>query len=76
MACRQARLRAERLFDALWTNTDAIDVALAREILAGEHVWAEHGILDPSAGTGELLPPAVPGPSTEPNLARRVRRTG
>lgn len=75
-ACRQARLRADRLFDALWTNTDAIDVALAREILAGEHVWAEHGILDPSEGTGELLPPAVPGPSTEPNLARRVRRTG
>ena len=51
-------------------------MALAREILAGEHVWAEHGILDPSEGTGELLPPAVPGPSTEPNLARRVRRTG
>ncbi|MGM0385840.1 MAG: acyl-CoA dehydrogenase family protein [Actinomycetota bacterium] len=71
-ACRQARLRAERLFDALWTNTDAIDVALAREILAGDHVWAEHGILDPSEDTGELIAPSAPGPSTEPNLARRV----
>ena len=28
--CRQARLRVERLFDALWQNTDVIDERLAR----------------------------------------------
>lgn len=71
-ACRHARLRAERLFDALWTNTDAADVTLAREILAGEYTWAERGILDPSEGTGPWIAPSGPGPSAEPNLARRV----
>src|SRR6185295_6710030 len=33
--CRQARLRAEALFDALWNNTDALDVRAAQRVLDG-----------------------------------------
>lgn len=73
-ACKQARLRAERLFDALWTNTDASDVRLAREILAGEHVWAEAGILDPSEGTGPWIAAASAGPTQVPDVSRRRAR--
>ncbi|HZK05677.1 MAG TPA: acyl-CoA dehydrogenase family protein [Actinomycetaceae bacterium] len=73
-ACKQSRLHAGRLFDALWTNTDASDVALAREILDGDYIWAEAGIIDTSEGTGPWISPHDPGPSTEPNLARSVER--
>jgi alkylation response protein AidB-like acyl-CoA dehydrogenase len=46
--CRQARVRADRLFDELWHNSDAADRTLARGVLAGRHTWLEEGILDPS----------------------------
>ncbi len=67
--CRQARLRVEGLFDALWRNTDKVDEALARQILDGEHLWFEADILDPSEGTGPWI--AESSDSTAPNLARR-----
>lgn len=73
-ACRQSQLRVERLFDALWTNTDASDVALAKEVLDGGHTWLEKGIIDQSEGSGPLISPAVRGPSRRPNLWRRVAR--
>ena len=53
--CRQARLEVDRLFRALWVNNDADDERLAREVLTGEHEWAEAGILDPSQGTGPWI---------------------
>jgi alkylation response protein AidB-like acyl-CoA dehydrogenase len=53
--CRQARLRVERLFDALWQNTDAADERLATAILAGQHTWLEAGVLDQSEGTGPWI---------------------
>lgn len=46
--CRQARLRADQLFDALWRNADDSDKALARGVLDGRYTWLEEGILDPS----------------------------
>jgi alkylation response protein AidB-like acyl-CoA dehydrogenase len=46
--CGQARVRADRLFDELWHNSDAADRTLARGVLAGRHTWLEEGILDPS----------------------------
>jgi hypothetical protein len=46
--CRQARIRADQLFDELWRNSDATDRALAREVLDGRHEWLEEGIVDPS----------------------------
>lgn len=67
--CRQARLRIERLFDALWTNTDVIDEKLAKAVLAGEHVWFEADVLDPSEGTGPWI--AERSAESRPNVARR-----
>jgi alkylation response protein AidB-like acyl-CoA dehydrogenase len=46
--CSQARVRAERLFDELWHNSDDSDRALARGVLEGRYTWLEEGILDPS----------------------------
>jgi alkylation response protein AidB-like acyl-CoA dehydrogenase len=46
--CRQARVRAEQLFDQLWRNCDDSDRTLARGVLEGRYTWLEEGILDPS----------------------------
>ena len=69
--CQQATLRAEALFQALWTNTDSTDVQLTRNVLEGRYTWLEDGILDQSEGTGPWIAPWELGPSAEPNLARR-----
>lgn len=69
--CQQATLRAEALFDALWTNTDSTDVAVASDVLEGRYIWLEEGILDQSEGTGPWIASWEPGPSTEANVARR-----
>ncbi|WP_053207731.1 acyl-CoA dehydrogenase family protein [Jiangella muralis] len=68
---RQARLRVERLFDALWHNTDGADEALAKAVLAGEHTWFEADVLDQSEGTGPWIAPPPTGPPAE-NVARRA----
>jgi hypothetical protein len=46
--CRQARMRADQMFDALWHNTDDTDRVLSRRVLDGRYTWLEEGILDPS----------------------------
>ena len=46
--CRQARVRADQLFDQLWDNSDDSDRTLARGVLAGRYTFLEDGILDPS----------------------------
>jgi hypothetical protein len=46
--CRQARVRADQLFDELWRNSDSTDRTLARGVLDGRFTWLEEGILDPS----------------------------
>ncbi len=43
--CRQARLRADALFAALWDNTDSIDVKAARRVLDGRYAFLEEGIV-------------------------------
>lgn len=68
--CRQARLRVERLFGALWANTDDADVDLTRGVLDGRYKWLEGGALDPSEGTGPWIAEWEPGPSTEENVLR------
>jgi alkylation response protein AidB-like acyl-CoA dehydrogenase len=70
--CRQARLRIEALFDALWDNTDGEDQALTSGILAGRYTWLEEGVLDPSEGTGPWITDWRAGASTEKSVARRV----
>ncbi|MGD1170022.1 acyl-CoA dehydrogenase family protein [Mycobacterium seoulense] len=69
--CRQATLRVEGLFDALWTNTDGCDVRLTREVMQGRYAWLEEGIIDQSEGTGPWIAHWEQGASTETNLARR-----
>ena len=54
--CRQARRRADVLFDELFDNDDDQAYALAQDVLAGKLSWDEEGILDLS-GDG----PAVAG---------------
>jgi alkylation response protein AidB-like acyl-CoA dehydrogenase len=67
---RQARLRVDRLFDALWRNTDAVDVRVAKAVLDDRYVWLEAGIVDP-APEGAWIADATPGPGTGENVARR-----
>lgn len=69
--CQQARLRVERLFDALWDNTDDVDYGLARGALEGRYTWLEGGVIDPSEGTGPWIAEWRVGESKEENLARR-----
>ncbi|MFD4467201.1 acyl-CoA dehydrogenase family protein [Rhodococcus sp. NPDC058505] len=71
--CQQARLRIDRLFAGLWENTDDLDHRIASNVLGGEYAWLESGVLDQSEGTGPWIASWSPGPSTEPNLARRFR---
>ncbi|GJN96338.1 putative acyl-CoA dehydrogenase FadE10 [Mycobacterium marinum] len=69
--CGQATLRVEALFHGLWTNTDVGDVRLTNDVLEGRYAWLEDGIIDPSEGTGPWIAYWEPGPSTQPNVARR-----
>src|SRR6266567_2140940 len=69
--CIQARLRAEERFGQLWSNSDASDVALARQVLAGRHTWLEQGIIDPSI-PGPWIAEAEPGPSKAENVHRHI----
>jgi hypothetical protein len=69
--CRQATLRVQALFEALWTNTDDVDARLAANVLKGRYTWAEEGIIDQSEGTGPWIAHWEAGESTEPNLGRR-----
>jgi alkylation response protein AidB-like acyl-CoA dehydrogenase len=71
--CAQARLRADRLFDGLWDNTDAADQRLARRVLDGDLTWLEAGVVDGSEGTGPWISAWQPGPSAKTNQARRYR---
>jgi len=71
--CRQARLRAEAKLDALWTNTDAADVRVARQVGEGVYTFLEEGVLmppweEPWVATYE------PGPATVPDVRRRIPR--
>lgn len=69
--CEQSRLRVGALFAALWTNSDRTDTQLAHAVLQDGCVWLEDGILDPSEATGPWIAHWEPGPSAEPDLARR-----
>jgi hypothetical protein len=68
---RQARLRIDALFAALWHNTDAADVRLADQVLEGRHTWLEAGVLDPSEGTGPWIAQWDTGSSETESVARR-----
>ncbi|MFE3292226.1 acyl-CoA dehydrogenase family protein [Rhodococcus sp. NPDC059234] len=69
--CLQSRLRIDRLFAALWDNSDEVDHTLTEAVLDGRYTWLEAGVIDPSEGTGPWIAQWSPGQSAEPNLARR-----
>jgi hypothetical protein len=71
--CHQSRLRVDRLFEELWTNTDDRDRRVAQGVLAGDYRWLEAGVLDPSEGTGPWIAPWSPGPSESESVWRAVR---
>ncbi|GIF68646.1 acyl-CoA dehydrogenase [Asanoa ishikariensis] len=69
--CRQAKVRADALFTALWDNTDAVDVKAAKRILDGRYAWLEEGVVHPD----DDLPWVAtwkPGPSTAEDVRRRI----
>ncbi len=68
--CRQARIRADQLFDELWRNCDDTDRALARGVLEGRYTWLEEGILDPSID-GPWI--AQDGGTDKPDVHRVIR---
>ncbi|QGF22395.1 acyl-CoA dehydrogenase family protein [Raineyella fluvialis] len=71
--CRQARVRVDALFTALWTNSDADDRAAAKKVLAGEYLFLEEGILQ-QADDRPWVTTWEPGPSTKPDRRRRLPR--
>jgi alkylation response protein AidB-like acyl-CoA dehydrogenase len=68
--CRQARVRADQLFDELWRNADDTDRTLARDVLDGRYRWLEEGILDPSI-EGPWI--AQDGAVAKPDVHRVIR---
>ncbi len=71
--CRQSRRRVAELCDQLWVNTDDHDTAWAAKVLGDSYLWLEEGVLDASIEGPWIAEPA-PGPSTRPNLHRKIRR--
>jgi alkylation response protein AidB-like acyl-CoA dehydrogenase len=71
--CRQARIRVEELFDGLWRNTDAADVAAAKRVLAGAYTTVEGGVIPPPS-EGDWVAGWKPGPSTAEDVRRRLPR--
>ncbi|MCZ7418462.1 MULTISPECIES: acyl-CoA dehydrogenase family protein [unclassified Micromonospora] len=68
--CRQAKVRVDALFTALWENTDSIDVTAAKRILAGRYAALEDGVVTPPTDL-PWVAPWTPGPSTVTDDARR-----
>ncbi|MEW6636253.1 MAG: acyl-CoA dehydrogenase, partial [Actinomycetota bacterium] len=54
--CRLSRRRVEALFAAVFRNDDRCLYEVSREILGGEHVWLERGILGLEAPEGSMVP--------------------
>jgi alkylation response protein AidB-like acyl-CoA dehydrogenase len=71
--CRQARLRAEALFTALWDNTDTLDNKVAKRVLDGRYAFLEEGVITPQSDLG-MVAAWQPGPATVPDVRRRIPR--
>src|SRR3954447_8551703 len=56
--CRQARRRANGLFEELWHNDDDLNTKRAFGVLDGRYSWVEDGIVDPS-GDGPMIPEEI-----------------
>jgi hypothetical protein len=56
--CRQARRRADVLFEELWHNDDDLNTKRAFGVLDGRYTWVEEGVVDPS-GEGPMIPQEI-----------------
>jgi alkylation response protein AidB-like acyl-CoA dehydrogenase len=63
--CRQARHRIEEAFRSLFRNDDVRTYRVAQQVLAGEHLWLEQGLVR------EVFEKAVARPEAEAATARR-----
>jgi hypothetical protein len=72
--CRQARLRAEAQFEALWTNTDAADAQMARRVGEGACRFLEEGVVLPPSFDQPWVAVYEPGPSKVTDVRRRIPR--
>src|SRR4051794_16848584 len=63
---RQARRRADVLFEELWHNDDDLNTKRAFAVLDGRYKWVEDGIVDPS-GEGPMIQPQPGGIETKRN---------
>jgi hypothetical protein len=71
--CRQARLRTEQHFRALWSNTDDLDRKLARKVAERRYGFLEDGIM-PLPTEGAWVSAWETGPATVPDVRRRIAR--
>jgi hypothetical protein len=71
--CRQARIRVDGLFDALWSNTDDSDRKLAARLVDGDFAWLEAGVLDQTEGTGPWIADWSSGATDKPSVRRTYR---
>ncbi|HZE15934.1 MAG TPA: acyl-CoA dehydrogenase, partial [Mycobacterium sp.] len=70
--CRQARVRVDALFHALWDNTDAADRKLSAALVDGKYAWLHDGIIDLTEGTGPWTADESLRPSDVETVRRRV----
>ncbi|MFH8611801.1 acyl-CoA dehydrogenase family protein [Streptomyces sp. NPDC018029] len=70
--CRQARIRADELFDRLWTNTDELDRKVVKGVLSGTYTWLESGVVDPS-GDGPWIADTKLPETPRPDVRRVIK---
>ncbi|XVU28085.1 acyl-CoA dehydrogenase family protein [Actinoplanes sp. CA-054009] len=70
--CRQARLRTEALFAALWENNDSVDVRAAKRLLQGRYGLLEEGVIAPRRDERPWVAAWKSGPSTAEDVRRRI----
>jgi alkylation response protein AidB-like acyl-CoA dehydrogenase len=71
--CRAERRKVDALFDALWSNDDALAYRTGREVLSGQHAWLEQGGI-PFPFTVEDLRPRLPPRGVPPAPAAEDER--
>ena len=69
--CRQARVRADGLFAALWDNTDDVDTRVAKRVLDGRYAFLEEGVISRPSDLAWVAA-WQPGPATVEDVRRRI----
>jgi alkylation response protein AidB-like acyl-CoA dehydrogenase len=70
--CRQARRRAQILFESLHANDDRFNYDAAQKVLEGRYEWFEAGLLDPADAPGAVAMSAAAEQLTAKKVAKAV----